>query len=92
MFAETLDQFAAVLADVLEKPLLDVISNMDSSEGEETLRQTNYAQPALFAVELGLAWLWQSWGFEPDVVLGHGVGQYRRPASRAASASRTAYG
>ncbi|MDT5229152.1 MAG: hypothetical protein QOH94_2945, partial [Mycobacterium sp.] len=43
---------------------------------EETLRQTAYAQPALFAVELGLARLWQSWGFEPAVVLGHSVGQY----------------
>ncbi len=43
---------------------------------QETLRQTSYAQPALFAVEMGLARLWQSWGFEPDVVLGHSVGQY----------------
>ena len=25
---------------------------------------------------MGLARLWQSWGFEPDVVLGHSVGQY----------------
>ena len=40
------------------------------------MRQTGYAQPALFAVEMGLARLWQSWGFEPDVVLGHSVGQY----------------
>ena len=32
--------------------------------------------PALFAVELGLARLWQSWGVEPEVVLGHSVGQY----------------
>ena len=40
------------------------------------MRQTSYAQPALFAVEMGLARLWQSWGFEPDVVIGHSVGQY----------------
>ncbi len=49
---------------------------LDSPDSEETLRQTSYAQPALFAVEMGLARLWQSWGFEPDVVLGHSVGQY----------------
>ena len=61
---------------MLEKPLLDVIFDIDSAEAEETLRQTSYAQPALFAVEMGLARLWQSWGFEPDVVLGHSVGQY----------------
>ncbi|OBH02063.1 polyketide synthase [Mycobacterium sp. E2699] len=73
VFAETMTQCAAAVADVLERPLLDVIFD---PEGDEALRQTSYAQPALFAVELGLARLWQSWGFEPDVVLGHSVGQY----------------
>ena len=76
VFAETVDRCAAAIADVLEKPLLDVIFDVDSPDNEETLRQTSYAQPALFAVEMGLARLWQSWGFEPDVVLGHSVGQY----------------
>ena len=76
VFAETLNRCAEVVADVLEKPLLDVIFDVDNPDGEETLRQTSYAQPALFAVEMGLARLWQSWGFEPDVVLGHSVGQY----------------
>ncbi|MCV7067233.1 SDR family NAD(P)-dependent oxidoreductase [Mycolicibacterium farcinogenes] len=75
VFAETLTRCAAAVADVLEKPLLDVIFDT-SSDAEKTLRQTSYAQPALFAVEMGLARLWQSWGFEPDVVLGHSVGQY----------------
>ncbi|PXX08700.1 type I polyketide synthase [Mycolicibacterium moriokaense] len=86
VFAETLNRCAAAVADVLEKPLLDVIFGTGSPDAdersreeqdtEETLRQTSYAQPALFAVEMGLARLWQSWGFEPDVVLGHSVGQY----------------
>ena len=73
VFAETLTLCAAAVAGVLERPLLDVIFD---AEGDDTLRQTCYAQPALFAVEMGLARLWQSWGFEPDVVLGHSVGQY----------------
>lgn len=73
VFAETVKRCADAVADVLEKPLLDVI--FDESDAQ-TLRQTRYAQPALFAVEMGLAHLWQSWGFEPDVVLGHSVGQY----------------
>ena len=47
-----------------------------NGEAGETLRHTSFAQPALFAVEMGLARLWQSWGIEPDVVLGHSVGQY----------------
>lgn len=73
VFAETMTRCAAVVDAVLEKPMLDVIFDVDDPD---TLRQTSYAQPALFAVELGLARLWQSWGLEPDVVLGHSVGQY----------------
>ncbi|WP_343574527.1 type I polyketide synthase [Mycobacterium sp.] len=73
VFADTMTRCAAAVHDVLDKPLLDVIFDPD---GDDTLRQTSYAQPALFAVEMGLARLWQSWGFEPDVVIGHSVGQY----------------
>jgi acyl transferase domain-containing protein/D-arabinose 1-dehydrogenase-like Zn-dependent alcohol dehydrogenase/acyl carrier protein len=73
VFAETMTRCASAVAAVLERPLLDVMFDPD---GDDTLRQTSYAQPALFAVEMGLARLWQSWGFEPDVVIGHSVGQY----------------
>lgn len=76
VFAETLNRCAAAVAGVIEKPLLELIFDVDNPDGEATLRQTSHAQPALFAVEMGLARLWQSWGFEPDVVLGHSVGQY----------------
>jgi acyl transferase domain-containing protein len=77
VFAETMTQCAEAVADVLDQPLLDVIFDADSRpDGSETLQQTRHAQPAIFAVEMGLARLWQSWGFEPDVVLGHSVGQY----------------
>lgn len=70
VFAETLRR----CADALDTPLLDII--FEAPDGDVTLRQTQHAQPAIFAVEMGLARLWQSWGFEPDVVLGHSVGQY----------------
>ena len=76
VFAETLDTCAEAVSDVLQKPLLDVIFDAEAAGAEETLQHTCYAQPALFAVEMGLARLWQSWGIEPDVVLGHSVGQY----------------
>lgn len=73
VFAQTVTQCAEALTGVLEKPLLELLFD---AEGGDTLRLTQHAQPAIFAVEMGLARLWQSWGFEPDVVLGHSVGQY----------------
>lgn len=76
VFAATVDACADAVADLLDTPLLDVVFETDSAEAQDALRQTSYAQPALFAVEMGLARLWQSWGLQPDVVLGHSVGQY----------------
>ena len=77
VFAETVRQCAAAVADIVERPLLDAVRHRpDTGDDGKSLRHTSYAQPALFAVEMGLARLWQSLGIEPDVVLGHSVGQY----------------
>ena len=75
VFAETVRRCAQAVDPILPRPLLEVLLSGDR-EAAETLRHTSFAQPAIFAVEMGLARLWQSWGIEPDVVLGHSVGQY----------------
>ena len=76
VFAETVDSVRGRGRRRARKTFAGRHFRCRQPDSEETLRQTSYAQPALFAVEMGLARLWQSWGFEPDVVLGHSVGQY----------------
>ncbi|HET9209476.1 MAG TPA: type I polyketide synthase, partial [Thermoanaerobaculia bacterium] len=39
------------------------------------LEETEVAQPAIFALQVGLAALWRSWGIEPDAVVGHSLGE-----------------
>jgi acyl transferase domain-containing protein/NAD(P)-dependent dehydrogenase (short-subunit alcohol dehydrogenase family)/acyl carrier protein len=65
------DESAGILASHMEGPLLDVLFGDD----ERAINDTAFAQPALFVLEYALASLWRSWGVEPDVVLGHSVGE-----------------
>lgn len=41
-----------------------------------SLTATSLAQPALFIIEYALAQLWISWGVQPDVMIGHSIGEY----------------
>lgn len=74
-FRKTLDHCDKILCPLLEKPLLSVIYPEDDRD-QNLIHQTAYTQPALFAIEYSLAKLWQSWGVDPVVVLGHSVGEY----------------
>jgi len=42
---------------------------------EGDLDRTDLAQPAIVALQIALTTLWRSWGIEPDVVLGHSLGE-----------------
>ncbi|UXA04375.1 acyltransferase domain-containing protein [Mycobacterium sp. SMC-2] len=70
-FAHAFDEAAAAMDSHLRLPLRQVMWGPDA----ELLESTEFAQPALFVLEVALAGLWRSWGVTPDVVLGHSVGE-----------------
>ncbi|GLA94959.1 putative Hybrid PKS-NRPS biosynthetic cluster [Aspergillus tubingensis] len=75
VFRNTITHIASLFEAVLDKPLLDVMWADPESEAASLLLRTDYAQPALFTLQVALWRLWQSWGVQPAVVLGHSVGE-----------------
>ncbi|MBV8897398.1 MAG: acyltransferase domain-containing protein [Acidobacteriaceae bacterium] len=73
-FRQTLEHCADLLRPLLDRPLLSLLF---AEPGQDALlHQTAYTQPVLFALEYSLAQLWRSWGVEPDLVMGHSLGEY----------------
>jgi acyl transferase domain-containing protein/ubiquinone/menaquinone biosynthesis C-methylase UbiE len=73
-FRAAFDDCVRVLDPLLDRSIRDVI--FPSNDDGSLLERTEYAQPALFAIEYALAALWRSWGVEPEAVMGHSFGEY----------------
>ena len=71
VFAEAFNTVVGELDRHLLRPLRDVMWGHD----ENLLNTTEFAQPALFAVEVALFRLLESWGVRPDFVMGHSIGE-----------------
>ncbi|MEU5696845.1 type I polyketide synthase [Actinosynnema sp. NPDC020468] len=70
VFAETFDAVVAAFDPHLDRPLREVVF-----AAGDLLDRTEYAQPALFAVEVALARLLAAHGATPDFVAGHSIGE-----------------
>ncbi|MGW6533304.1 beta-ketoacyl synthase N-terminal-like domain-containing protein [Streptomyces venezuelae] len=69
-YREAFDHCARVIERHFGWDLHAVVTDADA------LARTEYAQPAIFAVEYALAALWRSFGVTPDRMFGHSVGEY----------------
>ncbi len=71
VFAKAFDTVADELDRNLRLPLRHVLWGAD----DDLLDSTEFAQPALFAVEVALFAVLRRWGLSPDFVMGHSIGE-----------------
>jgi malonyl CoA-acyl carrier protein transacylase len=79
--AEVFAEADRVMTPVLGKPLTSFIFIDNSDPGivkqaEQALMQTAITQPAMLTLDIALYRLLASYGFQPDMVMGHSLGEY----------------
>ncbi|HSY15024.1 MAG TPA: type I polyketide synthase, partial [Jatrophihabitantaceae bacterium] len=72
VFAERLLACDAALSSCVSWSVRDVLRGV---EGAPSIERIEVVQPVLWAVMMGLAALWQSYGVEPAAVVGHSQGE-----------------
>ncbi|WP_026315962.1 type I polyketide synthase [Actinokineospora enzanensis] len=75
VFEAALNEVLGILDPLLDRPLASVMWADAGALDDTLLDDTAYAQPALFAFEVALYRLFESWGVVPDYLVGHSVGE-----------------
>ena len=78
VFKTALDKCSVILTPLLGRDLRDVLFPKDGGEeaSKEILKNTQFTQPALFALGYSLAQVWMDWGVTPDRLMGHSIGEF----------------
>lgn len=72
VFARKIDELDGMFRRLASWSLRDILTR---DEADSEIDRTEYAQPAIFGLQMGLAALWESWGVRPELVTGHSVGE-----------------
>ncbi|WP_394839473.1 SDR family NAD(P)-dependent oxidoreductase [Pendulispora rubella] len=75
VFRDALDAVCAEFDPHLARPLRDVLFAIPGSPEASPIHETGFTQPALFALEVALFRLLESWGLRADFLLGHSIGE-----------------
>ncbi|ARF57984.1 type I polyketide synthase [Streptomyces gilvosporeus] len=71
VFRQAFDDACSALNAFVDRPVESVVFGDDA----DLLHRTEYTQPALFAFEVALFRLVESWGVTPDFLVGHSIGE-----------------
>ena len=70
------DECFEILTPLIGRDLREVVFGSNDDSDEDTLRQTRYTQPAMFAVSYSLAKTYLDLGLRPDAMIGHSIGEF----------------
>jgi acyl transferase domain-containing protein/acyl carrier protein len=73
-FARAFDEVCAELDQHLSQPLAPLVFG-EAEDAQELLARTEFTQPALFALEVSLFRFLEAIGLEPDLLVGHSIGE-----------------
>ncbi|NIM10749.1 MAG: acyltransferase domain-containing protein [Candidatus Aminicenantes bacterium] len=81
LFREEMDRCFESLTSIMECDIKEIIYPYDLSVSSvssvaKNIKQTEIAQPLLFAIEYALAKMLMKWGIRPYAMMGHSIGEY----------------
>ncbi|MEK2476999.1 beta-ketoacyl synthase N-terminal-like domain-containing protein [Streptomyces noursei] len=74
-FGQALREVCATMDPLLPRPLTSVMWAAPESDEAALLDDTTYTTPALFAIQVALYRLFESWGVVPAYLVGHSAGE-----------------